>query len=330
MGIRVIVVLLWVVTQLSGCVTAPPESTPFYYITSQNIISPSKLQNTCLFRYSTENTYTRLDDNTQQEAIQLAFGVWKKSNPNLQFVRYQSSGVEIAIRFVPKSTINDTPLQVPVGLVRGEVTTLSAAKRENNTHVILLDDAYSWDKESLSRVLTHQIGLFLGLNTSTEIGSMMNPVFRKQIPKLSVQDSLLVNKLYPQACRDLAYSFLPLNFQVNREITQKIILTSPKSTLSVKASGSIVVGFWLGVSTPIGLDRGLFNFPIDQYNIVIGMNHAALMYRLNNDRTWNFCGNQCEIETAGVDQYLEVTFHINDNNISDNLGGAYQVQVRQK
>jgi hypothetical protein len=313
---------------LTACQPEPEKASPLYYITSFNNEVASKLQVNCVFRYSLQNVFNRLDNESQHLAIKTAFDLWQASNPNLRFLRYQASNTEISIRFASKEAITFESLLSPVGLVRGDIATLSATKRENKTYVILLNSDYSWDAPSLTRVLTHQIGIFLGLNASSEINSIMNPVFTKEILVLSKQDSILVNKLYYETCSYLDYSFLPLNFQVNRETPKKIILDRPGS-LSIRASGYITVGIWLGGSTPDGLERGLFNFPIDEYNIVPSLNHAALMYRLNNDPTWYFCGSQCDIVPDGINQYLELTFHVNDKNLTDN-SGAYNVTVNYK
>lgn len=313
---------------LLACQPEPEKASPLYYITASRNDTPNKLRENCVFRYNLETPFNRLADQAQQDAIKTAFDLWQSSNPNLRFLRYQGTNAELTIRFVPNTLLNNETLKAPIGLVRGEVATLSASKKENNAHVILLSNDYAWDSQSLTRVLTHQIGLFLGLNTSSETNSMMNPIFQKEAVRLSKSDSTIVNKLYPEACRNLVYSFLPLSFQVNKETPKKIILDK-QGILAVKASGYLGIGIWLGGSYPDGLERGLFNFPIDGLSIVGGINHAALMYKLNNEANWHFCGSNCEIKTDGISQYLELTFHVNDLDLTDN-SGAYNVTVNYK
>ncbi len=58
------------------------------------------------------------------------------------------------------------------------------------------------------------------------------------------------------------------------------------------------------------------------------MNHAALMYQLNTETAWRLCGKQCEFQTTGS-RHLDVTFNINDKDVTDN-SGAYRVVVDYK
>ncbi|WP_298355155.1 matrixin family metalloprotease [Runella sp.] len=158
--------LLFPFLALLACQPEPEKASPLFYITASRNDTPSKLRENCVFRYNLDSPFNRLADQAQQDAIKTAFGLWQSSNPNLRFLRYQGTNVELMIRFVPSATLNNETLKAPIGLVRGEVATLSASKKENTTHVILLSNDYAWDTQSLACVVTHQIGLFLGLNTS--------------------------------------------------------------------------------------------------------------------------------------------------------------------
>ena len=91
----------------------------------------------------------------------------------------------------------------------------------------------------------------------------------------------------------------------------------------------MVVGIILGWSTPAGLEKGLFNFPIGDYSIERAFNHAALIYKVNNEKNWRICGTSCEFATDGVSQCTELTFAVNDLDLRDN-SGAYNVTVDYK
>lgn len=312
----------------TACQLKLEKAAPLQYITSLKNELPSRLRQGCTFRYNLENLFGRLDNQTQEKALQESFSLWQKANPNLRFLRYLGNNPEIIVRFVPHSETAFVAVSTPQGLIRGQVQPISAVRREKNTHVILLDQDVNWTYQILKQVLAHHIGLFLGLNTSSESGSLMNPLLIGQEIQLSKKEEDLVQKLYPDICKDLLCDPLPVYFELSKETSQKYLLTH-QGTLSVKAKGGIVVGIWLGTSGPDGITRGLFNFPIDDYNIVPELEHAVLMYRLSGQTRWTRCGSSCEIPTDGVSECMEITFHINDRDITDNTG-AYNVTVDYK
>jgi len=312
-----------------SCQKVPESATPIFYITGLRNENARKLRDNCVFRYKIENKFERLNDQIQQSAVKAALEGWQTKNTNIRFLRYQGSNPEIALRFIPNTVLENSEVTAPLGLVRGKVMTLSSFKKENtNTQIILLNADFDWDAAAITRVVMHQTGLYLGLNTATDLNSAMNPVFQKGQGGISKADSTLVNNLYPQKCILKDFNLLPQSLSVNKPTTAKIILDK-QTPIVIKATGGIRVGLFIGISTPKGLERGLFNFPIDEYNIVPDFNHGALMYRINDNPTWTYCGDGCEIETDGVSEYIEITFGINDNNLLDN-SGTYTIAMTQK
>lgn len=97
------------------------------------------------------------------------------------------------------------------------------------------------------------------------------------------------------------------------------------SLVSIKANGSIRVGFFVGSSGPEGREAGLINGSLEFYNIVRPFNHAALMYRLEGESEWRFCGAECGF-IAPRSGAQKIFFEINDNKQTDNEG-AYDVEI---
>ncbi len=94
--------------------------------------------------------------------------------------------------------------------------------------------------------------------------------------------------------------------------------------ITIKASGSMKVGNWIGSSGPEGT-TGVLGLSLASYNLVPEYKHACLMYALPGETEWRSCGPgvQFNAKTTGK---LEITFEINDNTQGDN-SGAYDVEI---
>lgn len=318
--------LIWI---LLSCETVPDPSSKTYYISSSTTAALRKPAKECTYRYKLENAFSKLDNQTQQQAVRAGFDLWQKGNPNIVFLQRQDVLVaEIIIRFVASSEVKGEIKKSPYGLIKGKIGVLSSAKEENNAYVILLDSDFNWDSQAITRVIAYHIGIFLGMTISEDSDSMLNPYYIKETVLLSDTDLSQIRTLYPTLCSNICNQFLPIQIPVN-ELVIKSIRLDKQGTISIRASGSMVVGSWLGWSTPAGLEKGLFNFPIGDLSIERAFNHAALIYKINNEKNWRFCGTSCEFKTDGVSQCTELTLGINDLNLSDDTG-AYDVTVDYK
>ena len=318
-----LLVFLW------ACQTVPDPSSQVYVISAVTNNPLRKTVTDCTFRYKLDNSFSKLDNQTQQQSVRAAFDLWQDGNPNITFIQRQDAFVtELIIRFVPHSEIQDDQEKAPYGLIRGTIATLSSFREENKSYTILLDSDFDWDGPAITRVLAYHIGVFLGMAVSEEKDSMLNHLYLKETVGLSDSDKSKIRSLYPKPCNTSCNNFLPLKLDVLPSATRSIRLDK-QGKISITASGSMVIGFYLGWSTPTGLEKGLFNFPIGDYSLERAFNHAALVYKVNNEPNWRLCGTSCEFTTDGVSQCTEVTFAVNDKDLRDN-SGSYNVTVDYK
>lgn len=285
----------------------------------------------CAFKYAFVNSYQQLETTAQQNAIKEGFNLWQKVNKNIAFLQFSdSTKSDIKIQFVKESTIPVADTKTSSGLYIFPIKSVAALVKNNNSHTIQLSNSYAWDTESLKKVIAYHVGLFLGMKTSKDNSSVMYQYLTDKTPKISKSDSSIINKLYSIPCKDLNTNTLPINLKVNGLITKGIKLDNVCSTLSVKASGTINVGTIIGICTPDGKNETILGFAIfPEYNIVPSFFHAVLMYKINNETNWHSCGSNCEIQTDCSQQYVDITFHINDSDLTNNIG-AYDVIVNYK
>lgn len=324
-----ILLSLSAVILLCTCQSVPQPASPAYNISS-NVDQPARRPaSECTFRYRIANSFDRLDNQIQQQAVRSAFDLWQQADPNITFIQRQNTEItEISIEFAAHQDIDKSSQQSSIGLIPGVLPTMSSSKELDGVYKILLDSEFLWDALSITRVIAYHIGIFAGLPVSSDQNSILNPVYLRQSVQLSDRDIEQINKLYPRPCSQECATFMPLQLSLRDPITKSIRLDR-QGTISIKASGSMIVGFWLGWSTPAGLEKGLFSFPIGDYSVDRSFNHAALLYKINQENQWHLCGSACEFQTDGVSQCFELTLGINDNDLSDN-NGAYNVSVDYK
>ena len=311
----------------SQCQEVPPAASRLVYVSADQTNVAARPSAGCAFRYGIVNTFGRLDNDGQRDAIRAGFTCWQKLSPNLGFLEFSTvDRADLLIRFVDPGVVQAQPVTVPVGLVRGSASVASTLRREaNGTYAILLSNAFDWDKTTLTKAIAYHAGLFLGMATSTESNSLMSPLLVGQSVAASPADSVGVNRLYTAACRDLNVGYLPLSFKVGGLVT-KTVKFDRQGTISIKASGQMAVGFWVGNSGPEGkLDGGVINASLAGYSLVPTMYHAALMYKVDNEPNWRYWKDEQTIKTDDR-QFVDITFQINDNTQSDN-SGAYDVVV---
>lgn len=312
-----------------SCQDVPLAASRLVYISADQTDMARRPSTECAFRYKIDNTFQRLNDNGQREAIRAGFNLWQKVNPNLGFLELPQRPV-LSVKFVDPSEIAHQTTPAMVGLVRGAATVTAGLRKESNgTHTILLSNTFDWDKNSLTKAVAYHAGLFLGMATSTEARSLMSTLFVGQSVTASKTDSIAVNKLYTTTCKDFIVSYLPFKLPVNGPVTKTIRLDK-QGTVVIKASGFMTVGTWVGVSDPKG-KNGLLDVPIPEYNIVPDFLHAALMYKINDDPKWSYCGTECSFSTdlSKGSPYIDLTFGVNDLNLNDNTG-SYDVVVDYK
>ncbi|QIP12039.1 matrixin family metalloprotease [Spirosoma aureum] len=308
------------------CEDIPPTASRLVYVSADQNDMARRVTTDCAFRYNIVNTFKRLNNDGQRAAIRAGFDLWQKVNPNLGFLELPNRSV-LAVKFVDPSEIPNQTATSTVGLVRGAATVTGGLRRESNgTYTILLSDTYDWSETALTKAIAYHAGLFLGMATSAESSSLMSTLFVGQSIRASKADSAAINKLYTTTCKDLTVSYMPFTLQVNGPITKTVRLDK-QGIISVKATGLITVGSFVGISGPDGKD-GLFGFPIPQYSIVPEFLHASLMYKLNNEANWHYCSKECSFSTPET-QYADFTFGVNDLNLTDNTG-AYTVVVDYK
>lgn len=308
------------------CQDIPTPGEELVFISADRNELSRKAAGNCAFRYTIANSFSRLDNATQSNAIRAGFGLWQQTNPNVAFLGFASaSRVDLLVRFVDAAVFQNQQTLAPVGLIRGPVDAVAGLRKESETtYAILLSNSYDWTPRSLTRAIAYHTGLYLGLSTSPENNSLMHPLLLGQSEQPSKADSLLVNQLYNLPCKDLNVSYLPFSMPINKEVT-KTFKVEQQGVLTVKASGQIRVGEWVGISKPDGLLTGILGFSLEGYSLVGNFQHACLMYKINNEPDWHYCGFECTIET-GDSPYVDITFAINDKDLSDNIG-AYDVKI---
>lgn len=312
-----------------SCQDVPLEASRLVYISADQTDIARRPSTECAFRYKIDNTFQRLDDNGQRDAIRAGFNLWQKVNPNLGFLELPQRSV-LSVKFVDPSEIVQQTTPAMVGLVRGAATVTAGLRKESNgTYTILLSNTFDWDKNSLTKAVAYHAGLFLGMATSTEVSSLMSTLFVGQSVTASKTDSVAVNKLYTTTCKDITVSYLPLVLTVGGPVT-KTIRFDKQGTVLIKASGQMIVGEIVGTSGPEGKPSGFLglSFNLLKLNIVPEWNHAVLMYKLNNETNWRNCGPSCSFTTNGL-QYVDLMFTINDADLTDDIGG-YDVVVDYK
>lgn len=310
--------------------TIPEKITPSYALTDalSNNTQKSSLNN-CILRYKLINFFAKLDNQIQEKAVKDAFDSWQQSNKKLYFLKFDvAERTELQIKFVAPSEINKTQLQSPVGLFKASINNICMLKKSSNSiPVILLDNSYDWTEESIRQAVSYQIGAFLGMNSSSDINSIMYP-FLTQRKSFSETDKQNINQLYDKPCTNSNFSFLPFTVPISVE-TKKDIILDKQGTVSIEAKGTMIVGFFVGASTPDGKDKGYLDITIPtSYNIDPRYLHAALLYKIDNDTQWSYCGSKCEFDTKGRNT-IQLIFNVNDNDKTDN-SGAYSVTVKYK
>lgn len=317
--------IVWLV----GCEQELEKATPVALISVQHrsdVIQPS---NNCVFKYKLANIYGGMDNQAQQNAITQAVGLWQHLNKNIQFVSFLvEDRCDILVKYVAAGTISTQTELNTSGFVKFPLIGKSIARLVNGRYEILLDSTHKWTKETLAKAVAYHVGYMLGMPPSKEPNSVMYPYLSSSRLGSNNNDSLSINLLYPKPCKNADFRYLPITTQVKDTTLVKLLLDK-KGTIKVTASGQIYVGLWLGYSTPDGIDKGLFNFPIIGYNTIPGFNHAVLMYKLNYENEWHSCGHSCEIPVDNVGEYIELLFDINSNAKQDDVG-AYNVNLDYK
>lgn len=284
-----------------------------------------RLSAECAFRYSIANSFAGLDYSSQREAIRAGFAAWQRVARNVSFIEFTTpERAVLFVRFVSPTEMQAKSVAAPVGLIRGSISVVSALRQENNgTVTVLLDNTYNWNTNALTRAIAYHAGLVLGVATSTDPTSLMSPVLQKQVATPSKADSIAVNRLYISPCGN----YLPISLTVGGPVSKNLKFDK-QGIVQIKASGQMTVGEYVGLSSPEGREFGLFGFPLTGYNIVPTMFHAALMYKINDETNWHYCGPSCSFSTAGY-QSINLLLNINDKDLSDDYGG-YDVVVDYK
>lgn len=303
------------------------SDTSFLISTQRNEIS-TQAATSCVFRYKLITPFTQLDNETQLKAVSDGISIWQKANKRINFLQFsEDDRCEIWVKFIDPKTLEMGSITTEGSLFKTQLTGHSISKREKGKFVIYLSNTYPWTQQSMTKAIAYHTGLMLGIATSKNAQSVMYPYGAGSKITLDKTDSLEVNRLYPLICKDADFTYLPLTINLNNYTLLKIRLDK-QGIIKIVATGQIRVGQFLGVSNPIGLDKGLFYFSISGYNIVPDFNHATIIYKKNNDTNWKVCGAYLELPTDGS-EYLELILNINDNNLTDN-SGSYQVTISYK
>jgi Matrixin len=303
-------------------------SSPAFLISTQINEFSSQGSSNCVFRYKLVIPFSQLDNDTQIKAITEGMGLWQKANKRLYFLQFSSEErCEVLIKFTEPKNISEGKLLSDNGLIRFPLVGQSISRKEDGKYIIYLNNEYAWTKQSLTKAIAYHAGIMLGIATSKNPQSVMYPYQVNEKNVLDKTDSIDVNRLYPLVCKDADFRFLPFTTKLNNYALFKIRLDK-QGIIKISATGQIRVGLWLGFSTPDGLDKGLFNFPIGGYNIYPEYNHAAILYRYNNQINWKVCGSYIEFPTDGS-EYLELYLDLNDKDKTDN-SGFYDVTVNYK
>lgn len=113
-------------------------------------------------------------------------------------------------------------------------------------------------------------------------------------------------------------------FQITGYTKKEAIKVRANDIINVKVTkdaSKIYPGFFLGSFLGYfdanGKSRGILNTPLDDYNLIRGFPHCALLCKVSTDKGWKLCGEykQFVAENPG---FLE--FEINDRIKSDNKG----------
>lgn len=312
----------------SRCKLELESANPVFLISTQQNEISTQSTSSCVFKYKLITPFNQLDNESQQKALVEGISLWQKANKRINFLQFsEDDRCEIWVKFIDPKFFETSTKTTEGSFFKVPLVGQSISKKENDKYVIYLSNSYQWTQQSMTKAVAYHIGLMLGMATSKNEQSIMYPFSVGDKITLSKTDSIDVNRLYPLLCKDADFKFLPFSFNLSSSTLLKIRLDK-QNPIKIVASGQIRVGLFLGYSTPVGLDKGLFSFPIVGYNLIPAFNHATIIYKKNNDTEWKICGAYLELPADG-NEYLELILNLNDNDVTDNTG-SYQVTVSYK
>ncbi len=314
-----------------GCEKFEPIERTFLISDNQKT-SSNKAFDGCVIKYSLANFYDNRTEEIQKQAVTKAFALWQRTNANVVFTNVlDTSNAELIIKFVGSKSIIKGEKYVPYGIMKTTLKSISSLKQVKGfKYEILLDNTYNWDETAITRVVSFNIGSYLGFGVSEKTNSVMNPIASNIALALSKEDSTLYYQYYSLPCKDSKTESLPITLKLAGDLIVKEFLTGKAGTISIKSSGILTVGQFLGDSTPDGKDTFLGGIiPIDkQYYLEPKYPHGSVMYKLTNDKEWLSCKSNCEFTTKG-NEYVKVSLLVNQIKAYPNIG-AYDVVINYK
>jgi Matrixin len=217
--------LLFGMVVFCQCSETLEPTSPIFLISTQKNEFSSQSSTNCVFRYKIVTPFTQLDNDTQQKAITDGITLWQKANKRLTFLQFSvEDRCEIWVKFTEPQKLQALELTSQDGLIKFPLVGQSISKKENGKYVIYLSNTYAWTKETLTKAIAYHTGLMLGIATSKNPASVMYPYGVNLKIALDKTDSLDVNRLYPLACKDADFIFLPITSKLNNYKLFKIRL----------------------------------------------------------------------------------------------------------
>lgn len=249
-------------------------------------------------------------------------------DPLTVFAYDVSRGVHKHADVIP-SNPRDNPITIRMGgtvtkAIAGFVTDVETDQPLPNIHVTFLQSILR-DQKSY--------GAYTDVNGTFGIDIRRSNFIRPtQYVELIVTDTQGIYKPFRRAVnidapiqvqleRILSNSYYEFELPASSQAITTIVLRGliKGAEITIKITGSVRIGQFLGTTGPNGKNGGVLGLPIESYSLVPEISHAAVMYRVHPNTEWLFCGeHQTFICQQEGDVKLE--FFLNDRYIHDNSG----------
>lgn len=190
----------------------------------------------CFITYSWANSARYFTIAPQLEEFEMPFKRWMDASQGRLTFTLAGSTERADLRFAFSDTTAFASTYSGPGFFPHDIAELSRCfVLEDGAYLVLLDNNYRWEKESIQRALMFHIGLFLGLPPSVNPKSVLYPGASQIVPDFTKDDLDLVRQLYNRPCDEW--------IKLNNLPFQYYSTISVNAAFSLKGKGYLQLGY---------------------------------------------------------------------------------------